>query len=182
MSDTEANTMPTLEEIAVEAGYLLSDDLGDDRYEEFLEKPAEERVRYFFCSSDCDAFAIALHRMTGWPMRALGSEAGFLHRFVEAPDGRFLDAGGWQTLDTLAKRYRVRKPVLSNPGGEELAMGFCENEFDGIDESLKLAVAAVRQLPWAPFDEPEFKAVSEKPFAGVDFPYPESGEEEAPSP
>jgi hypothetical protein len=176
MSDQEARELPTLGEVAKEAAYLLSDDWGDDEFDAFMAMPPEERVRHFFCSSDCDAFAIALHRMTGWPVRALGSPGhGFLHRFVEAPDGRFLDAGGWQTLDSMRKRYGIRKAILSDPGGEELAMGFLENEFDGYDESLAKAVAAIRQLPWEPFNELGFREVSGRPFEGVDHPFPEPG-------
>lgn len=101
---------------------------------------------------------------------------------VEALGGRLLDAAGWQSLEDLRKRYGIRKATLSEPGGEELAMGFFDNEFNGIDESLKSAVAAVRQLPWEPFNAPGFREMSGKPFAGVDFPYPDDDEEDAPSP
>jgi len=184
MSDQEAPALPTLETLADDAAFLLSDDFDGEEYERFIEKSPAEKVRHFFCSSDCDAFAVALHRMTGWPIRALSSpDHGPVHRFVEAPDGRFLDAGGWTSLDGMKKRYGIRKALLTEPFGEEIASGYIEDDFfDGYESALGKAVAAIRQLPWAPFDEPEFREITARPVAGVDFPAFDDDADSEPTP
>jgi len=170
--DMEDGRMPTLEEIAEMGAYALSDDWQPGELEEFMAKSPAERVSHFYCMSDCGVFAVALQKVTGWPIRSLGNdEHGRIHSVVEAPDGRLLDASGWQTLRSLRKRHAAKDATLSEPGGVENAMGYFENKYEGLDGSLRFAVSAIRQLPWAPFDDPEFRAVSERQIEGIDRPY-----------
>lgn len=64
----------------------------------------------------CQHFAVALHRMTGWPIAALWKHPagdGFdissdpvpVHVFCVEPSGRAVDAEGLSSFDDLAKAY-----------------------------------------------------------------------------
>lgn len=62
----------------------------------------------------CGDFAIALHDVIGWPIKAVieddnvfdGATGGAAHHWVvQAPDGRYLDAEGWKTEEDLLNSY-----------------------------------------------------------------------------
>ena len=162
----------SLRSIAGTARYLLSDGIHDEEVDRLEIAPDEEVVRIFYTQSDCDDFAIALHRMTGWPIMALSSaERGLLHRFVVAPDGRLLDALGWTNRKSMTKRYGAREPIWAGPGDERIAhsANIGMDIVEGIDEHLASAVSAIRRLSGAPFEEEWFRAMSRKPLEGVDY-------------
>lgn len=162
----------TIEDVAADVLATL-DDTADEEFERIEAMSLIERVRYMYLSGECDAFAVALARMTGWSIRGLiDPEAGPVHRVVEAPDGRLLDASGWTDLSALAKRYRLKKPTLGSAGGEERALGWLEALTDDYDQGLSDAVCAIRSFPWAPFAESWFKSLADRPMEGVDIPFP----------
>lgn len=175
----ESSTVSPLRELAADARFFLDD--VNEAEEAFLPEATDEEVlRHFFCHSDCDDFAIALHRLTGFALVALSDkEKGFLHRLVIAPDGRLLDAAGWTDLAGLAKRYGCRAPQLSAPGGEELGLGATVGDDidEGIDNALRRAVVAMRHFSILPYSDPAFAAILARPLAGVDFPTPEEEDE-----
>ena len=169
-----------LAELADKARYLLMDGVWDEEAEELEAAPADEVVKVYYTSSNCDDFAVALHRITGWPIMALSAaERGPIHRFVAAPDGRSLDACGWTDKIAMSKRYGTRKPLWSEPGGEEIAHSTSIGDvYGGVDEHLADAVSAIRGLPVAPFSEPWFQAMSHRTMDAVDMPlagYEEDG-------
>jgi hypothetical protein len=68
--------------------------------------PDDPEVQYTFSNGQCHSLALALHRLTGWPLRVLcrryGSEPSDdllaarsgIHVVVEDPTGRFVDIDG----------------------------------------------------------------------------------------
>lgn len=144
---------------------LVAEGVGDDLAERLDAMSDAEIVRHLYVHGACDDMAVALHRMTGWPVVAVSSRSkGPLHRLVRAPDGRLLDAGGWVDEQGLRRRYGVRQVSLSPGGGEETAIGTLVGDAEaGVDQPLADAVSAIRQFPWAPFDQPWFRALSLRP-------------------
>lgn len=161
--------MRSLADIAADLVYLLADDMDEDEFARVSAMPEAEKARYCYISGDCDVFAAALHRITGWQVIGVVSPShGCLHRLVVAPDGRLLDAAGWIDVAGLRKRYGLRRLTISNQGeASVLGVLFGPNAY-GIDEQLANAVAAIRQFPWAPFCEDEFRALSGRHVDGAD--------------
>jgi hypothetical protein len=167
------NNWKDLEALADDLSVHL-DDASDEEMARFDAMPPAEKIRYVYMCGECDAIAVTLHRIKGWPIRGvIAPEHGMMHRVVEAPDGRLLDASGWTDIAELAHRYGTAV-ALGPAGGEEQATGFIEQDYDGFDDSIAGAVYAIRNLPWPPFNEKEFAAAAAKPLEGVDFPYPEA--------
>ena len=162
--------MRTIEEIAADALYLMADDMDEDEFERLSAMSPVEQVRHFYVSGECDHFAAALHRITGWLVRGVVSaKHGAVHRLVEAPDGRLLDASGWVGLEDLKQRYGMKSLRLADPGGEEKIMSSGDNDEDGFDWMLRDAVTAIRLFQWAPFGSEEFRKLSAVPVEGADF-------------
>ena len=137
-------------------------------------------IKRAYTSSDCDDFAWMLNLMTSWPVvRATWqiSDWGFGHHsLVRAPDGRLLDVRGLTDEATAAKRCCRRK---------DIEVKFTEvpakplNDYDGFDDDgfepdMQRLAAIVRNLPYAPFNTPDFQQLSLRPLAGVDRPQPQS--------
>lgn len=161
-----------LEEVRIRAINVLSDLLTDDDLDRLAACPAHKAVTDLYLHSDCDDFAIALHRITGWRILSITSpERGTLHRLVVSPGRRMIDASGWVEERDIHHRYGTRRPLLVAQGGEELALGSTIDDMEGdIDESLRLAVMAIRNLPFSPFVDADFRMFSMRPVSGVDFP------------
>ena len=179
----------TLDTISEYAGALLEFD--EDGADWFEQLSAPEQVQTFYTQSDCDDFAVALHRITGWPLVRASfpdSEVGLGHHtLVQGPDGRLLDAAGWHTAAEVERTLGGKGVWFSQPGGEEVARSSNIGEAsgvaeDGTDTALAMAVSAIRQLPWAPFGEPGFHALAVEPLAGVDVPAQEAGADVHPAP
>lgn len=143
--------MKSIEELAEDARGAVEDLIDDDRWGWFVSLAAAEQVQWRYCHADCDDFAWALSEITGWPVVGITNPShGPLHRLVEAPDGRLLDARGWVTLDDLRQRYGVKRlKVVPDWPYEALLDG---------DEDYRPIVEALLQLPGSPFDEPAFQA------------------------
>lgn len=127
-----------------------------------------------FGSSDCGDFAVMLHEMTGYPIvNLMGLDGIPIHSFVRTPDGQALDILGTHSDMDVAKRYGFhgKNPttVVVDP---QHACGYIPSDEwtdQGLDERACRIAAVIRQLPWSPFDTPQFRAMSQKPLAGVDF-------------
>lgn len=105
--------MPSAE--AVANGTVL-DDAGKHELEAFEAMDATGRIIHRYRHGDCEDMAMALADLTGYPMVRLSSpRIGFLHSAVQAPDGRLLDAGGWTSLEDVAKLFSQRRVTLSEP-------------------------------------------------------------------
>jgi hypothetical protein len=160
-----------LEQLGKDSLSAISDLLDDRTYEALLEAGWSTQVRHRFLHGDCDVFAAALHLVTGWSVVTLVGSTGPVHRLVEAPDGRLLDAGGWTDLDALRHRYRLRSIRIGVRGGLELC-DLCFPVDDLADGSLSDALLAASSLPWAPFNTGEWNeclalAVGENSFAAA---------------
>ena len=151
-----------------------SDELRPEGYWESAEGIKEVLVRAF-ASSDCGDFAVMLHEMTGYPLVNLLGPDGFpIHTFVRSPDGRALDVLGLFSDQEIAQRYRFSG---SNPPlvhvTPELACGHLPSDEwteEGFDERACRLAAVIRQLPWAPYDSPDFQVLTQSPLVGVDYP------------
>ena len=165
--------MRTIKDIADEVAWRL--EAGEEEFDRLEAMTDLMKVRQMYISGDCDAFAVALHRVTGWPIRGVSSrEHGPMHRLIQAPDGRLLDAAGWVSEKELCRRYGVRRIAMSRPGGEELAGALLGMNEDGIDSELVDAMIAMRAFDWAPFCEADFQVISAKPVPGADVPWIET--------
>lgn len=76
--------------------------------------PLGEKKGIWYTQGDCWALALAIHRMTGWPLTALGyadedatpyTERGWVHIVVRVPDGRLLDVRGLREEDECAREF-----------------------------------------------------------------------------
>lgn len=148
--------MTPLKDLAEDAGYAVSDLMDEDSWDAFDALPDVEKVQWRYCHSDCDDFALTLHEITGYPVVAINSpRRGPMHRLVEAPDGRLLDARGWITLDDLMARYQLKALTVERAAtGESLLHTGTIDDDAGFHPIL----AAMLQLPVAPFNTPEFIA------------------------
>ncbi len=87
--------MYSLDSLAEDAGFAVSDLLDDERWNWFEALPVVEKIQWRYCHADCDDFALALSEITGWPVVGISNpRCGSVHRLVESPDGRMLDAKG----------------------------------------------------------------------------------------
>lgn len=109
-----------------------------------------------FRSSDCDDYAAALSRMTGWDIVMMQWQIpdwGFGHHsLVRDPDGRLLDVGGWTDEEALRTHFGIgRKTSVTWREGH-----FSSPMYDD-DESSTLIETVVRNLPSLPYADPAFQ-------------------------
>lgn len=144
-----------------------------------------EVIKRALTSSDCDDFAWMLHQVTGWQVVqaawTVPNEGFGHHTMVRSPDGRLLDGSGWTDEETLRGNYIPRRSKAKLGLADirppeplwldmDLANADCsEPEFDANgnsndDTSLVHMLNLIRNLPYAPFDTPEFKVMSLAPF------------------
>lgn len=155
--------MQDLLELAANARFAVSDLFEDDEeYDHFLSLPPVEQIVWRYCHSDCDDFALALHRITTWPVVSVSSRSkGPLHRLVVAPDGRFLDACGWATIDQLQQRYKSGRLSVSRPGDEGLLLGTTLEDapFEDLEHRRwREILSTIMQIPTDPFLDEDFQS------------------------
>lgn len=143
--------MSLIEALAREADSAVSDLIGDDKWDDFVSLPPVERIQWRYCHADCDDFALVLHEITGYPIVGLSHPSkGPIHRLVEAPDGRFIDAKGYVSIDDLKRRYRLKSlQVYINAGG-------CATI--NSDDEIADIIRAMLHFPEDPFQGVEFRA------------------------
>lgn len=131
-----------MRQIADDMLYLLSQDMLDGEIDRLADKSPIEIATYFYLSSDCDAFAVALMDLTGADIVSVHSPTqGPVHRIAKLPDGELVDAGGVQTLASLVDRYKIADLELST---RALA-----NHVD--EEDIDLAKEVIAALDIEPF-------------------------------
>jgi hypothetical protein len=144
---------PALEELADDAAFAVSDLLDDADWEWFEELGPVERIQWRYCHADCDDFAAVLSLITGWPVVCFESRTkGPVHRAVQAPDGRYLDAMGWSDIETLRVRYRMRG----------LRCARSTNAFSPLlddDEDIARILCTISHLGVEPFNSPYFESL-----------------------
>ena len=159
--------------------YYTTADLGQDGDEDRPESywSSDEGIRAVllraFGSSDCGDFAVALHELTGYPIvNLLGPDRLPVHSFVRTPEGLALDVYGANDELEVARRYGFRgKHPRVVPVDPAQACGHLPSDDwneEGFDERAQRLVAVIRQLPWAPFNTPDFQALVQRPLEGVD--------------
>ena len=159
--------------------YYTTADLGQDGDEDLPESywTSDEGVRAVllraFGSSDCGDFAVMLHEMTGYPVvNLLGPDRFPVHSFVRTPEGLALDVYGACSELEVARRYGFRgkhpRVVTVDPSNACGHLPSDDWNEEGFDERAQRLAAVIRQLPWAPFNTPEFQALSHRRMEGVD--------------
>lgn len=119
----------------------IHDDLLDD--DEDLPSPLDEAtaleiIRREYVSGTCGAFAVALHDATGYPIVGIN---GSMHVAVMTPDGDILDFMGRAPLRSVARRYGMRRPVVTGLTRDEVVADVMMGETEGEREWDDLAVA-----------------------------------------
>ncbi|WP_315922423.1 hypothetical protein [Mesorhizobium sp. SP-1A] len=133
-------------------------------------------LKYAFSSSDCDDFAYVLHKLTNYRVveqRWTGPDGFGHHSLVQAHDGRLLDVHGWIDELTLEKRYGLDRKGISSRLEETKPnpmSDFDSHNEDGIEPRLSRIVSVIRNLPYAPFNDPWFQKLTRKEVPGVDIP------------
>lgn len=140
--------MRNIDVLARDAADSVADMLDDDGWDAFESLSPIKQVQYRYSHADCDDVALVLHRALGWPIVAVTSQNGMLHRLVQSPEGRLLDVTGWTDVASLAKRYKTKKLTVSGAGGEELCHSTLTDEFQGDFQDV---VAALLQIDTSPF-------------------------------
>ncbi len=143
----------TLERIAEHSRASVREFFTEQEWNRFVAMPALEQVQYRYCHADCDDFAAVLQQLTGWQGLSIQSASGRpLHRLLQAPDGRMVDASGWVTEDRLCMRYRTPRLVIRRASAFDAHCDLDE------PEDYHPHVAALHVLPSAPFSTNAFRA------------------------
>lgn len=115
-------------------------------------------IKRAFQSSNCDDFASVLSRMTGWPVTTMTWQIpgyGFGHHaMVRDPEGQLLDVGGWTDEKHLREHFGIKSAIGVKWTEEHLSAPM----FDEGDEACEMIEMTIRNLPYAPYDRPEFQA------------------------
>lgn len=134
----------SLQELADDARYAISDLFDEDEFDDILEMPALEQVKLRYLRADCDDFAFALNVLTDWDVVSVScASKGPLHRLNRDNEGRLVDISGFVSEEDLRKRYKIKK-LLIQPASETMSM------IDD-DEQLKDVIAVIPHLPYEPF-------------------------------
>ena len=67
-------------------------------------------LKALYLEGECYAFAIAVHRGTGWPMVGLIKDGIARHALIRQPDGRLFDARGVVTDEELGEPFSMSAP------------------------------------------------------------------------
>lgn len=140
--------LPSVSDLADEAGGSIMDLLDEDGWEHFSALSDVEKVRHRYLHGDCDDLALALHYALGWDVHAVNCEHGHMHRLVCSPEGRLLDASGWTSVKEMESRYGVSPLTVEACEGAR-ACHSCIDEDD--PEALQSVIAALLYLDCEPF-------------------------------
>ena len=85
-----------------------------------------------FMHGACHILTYVLNQLLGWPCFLFNCDEGCMHSAVKSPDGRYLDAAGYVTLEQLNKRYGISlKVTKTDPAGLDALYGIDEGDEDG---------------------------------------------------
>jgi hypothetical protein len=135
-----------------------------------------EVLRRYLTAGDNDNFAWMLIKMTGWAgirmTWEIPSSADGYHSLVRAPNGRYLDIHGWSDIAQLRQRFFLRPCVTPVLAETRLRSTFRSRVGqDLIPGTVRLA-EVIRNLPYEPFNTPEFQLMANVPLKGADPPQP----------
>jgi len=120
-------------------------------------RKATDAVTDRYSNGRCWALAWALHKMTGWPIRAVaepgstpGQGIGWVHVVVERPDGMLVDIHGAADFDAVMDRFEPRLDNTEDdgelipvaPGAFQQMLGQDPVEVDADDRSTAADVLA----------------------------------------
>jgi hypothetical protein len=92
------------------------------------EPEALRLIRRNYLSGDCGAFAVALHRLTGWPLVEIRPRRGYtIHVCARTLRGALVDFSGYTSVPALERRYGM-KHLQARPMPPEDAWCFHECE------------------------------------------------------
>lgn len=92
----------------------------------------DRNAKLCFTRGHCHSFALAVHKLTGWPLYGLQSAylraAGDTpyHVVVKMPDGDFMDIGGGAALERWEQHYIDHIPF---PYTAKQVMNFCKADY-----------------------------------------------------
>ena len=77
-------------------------------------EPSE--VRQVFTAGNCHSFALAVSKLTGWPLAAIfrreDTDEIASHVFCQKPDGNYFDVNGTQSAEDIESQFRGEiKPI-----------------------------------------------------------------------
>jgi RimJ/RimL family protein N-acetyltransferase len=137
------------------SGLNAQEDLeaGDEPFD--LNAPDEAHHRYVrenYLFGDCAVFAVALHRMTGWPIFQIRSRDSY-HVFLQAPKGRLVDASGYTTLAKIRRVHRLAPEAVPQPvSAADLIDNLDEDSLSDPWHEVRMAEFYIRQLQIPPFN------------------------------
>jgi hypothetical protein len=161
--------LKSLSEIAQYGMFLLGDYLDDEQWDDVNQRTDVEKIKHFYCHSDCQDFAEVLNCITDWPIVIISHKTrGPIHYMVKMPDGNLLDAKGIFTESQIPPRYGLKKLIFTEiqPGEtqESVSNGpldsFRGDEDD--EDPWRYAISAIRQFSHEPYGTPEFQKFSWK--------------------
>lgn len=129
----------------------VCNDLVDDNEEIAWNTSEAEALRLIernYVSGDCGAFAVALHRLTGWPIYAF---EGFAHYVIRTPRGALIDIKGYTTLTKLQRRYGMPQARLRKSRPEDAWDEANDLDPDSPWSAVNLARFVIGQLTRRPF-------------------------------
>lgn len=128
---------------------------GEDRQHELRSLAPEALAATLYALHETHYFAIAVHRLTGWPMRTLRSATGLtLNVVVEAPGGLLLNAYGLHAPQSLLASSMPSATV--GPCISEVDLLTAMHVSEAPDPYVAWAQLAIEHLPWAPFNTAAF--------------------------
>lgn len=167
-------TFPSPDEVLAESAAFHYEACG--LYEDEDLDPADSLavLKRAFGSSDCDAYADALSRMTGWELVRMswtGRDGFGHHTLVRHPDGDLVDVEGIATEDSLRRRYRAPTAVFAQA---ESLMSSSSGELleDGRDADLLRLASTIRAFRHDLYGTVEFMTLANREIGGIDTPEP----------
>jgi hypothetical protein len=126
---------------------------GDEPFDPQAPDAAHHRyVRENYLFGECAAFAVALHRLTGWPLYEIKAPNRY-HVFLQDPKGRLVDASGYTTLAKIRRVHRL--PSGTVPQAVPASALVDDLDDDSLSDPwhhVRMAEFYIRQLPMPPFN------------------------------
>lgn len=127
----------------------------------------DEHVRHVFSFGQCHSFAVAVHKLTGWPLRAVdnqGDDGIPDHIMVETPNGRLFDITGFERegnygdarpisiarLNKLTKRPKCYLPLdldIAMPYAQSLLREEFNEDLPAVQLGLSFPIATAHAVP-----------------------------------
>jgi hypothetical protein len=131
-----------------------------------------EVLRRYLTAGDNDNFAWMLFKMTGWTgikmTWKIPDAADGYHSLVRAPNGLCLDIHGWSDTAQLRQRFFLRPGVVPVLTEARLRSTFRPHAGHDLIPGMVRLAEVIRNLPYEPFNTPEFQLMANVPLKGAD--------------